>query len=163
MSAATRAIVRRFIGHQHIRNVLDGPWVDLVDETGAPLPGIKGRVGAVGPTTDGVGLGADLVEMQPGAAFPLHVHLGDHILYIISGEGLVHVDDADYPLREGDTVFIPAEYPHGVRVLDAATAPLVFLAVGHPHRHVGARDRMRLSPRGRSLPSSAASPTKMRR
>jgi len=84
-----------------------------------------------------------LIEMQPGSAFPLHTHPGDHILYVLAGPGLVHVDGVDHRVNTGDTIFIPAEYPHGVRTIREAPA-LVFLAVGFPHKHVSAPDRMRL-------------------
>lgn len=90
--------------------------------------------------------GVDLIEMDPGSAFPLHVHPGDHILYVLddSVAGIVHVDGVDYVVRPGDSIFIPAEYPHGVKTFAHVPAPLRFLAVGVPHKHVSATDRMRI-------------------
>lgn len=136
---------RRFSQQDHIRNVLEGEWVELVDEAGIALPGIRGRVGAAAHTLEGRDFGADLIEMQPGSAFPLHEHPGDHILYVVDGSGLVHADGEDHAIRAGDTIFIPAEYPHGVRTPATVPGPLVFLAVGHPHRPLDARDRMRIA------------------
>jgi quercetin dioxygenase-like cupin family protein len=136
---------RQFVAEDHIRSLLAGEWVPLHDEAGAPLPGIRGRVGAAATAADGHEIGVDLIEMQPGTAFPLHTHPGDHVLYVQSGAGCVHVDGTDHRVKPGDTIFIPAEYPHGVQGPPAGTVyPLVFLAFGHPHKHVSASDRMKV-------------------
>jgi quercetin dioxygenase-like cupin family protein len=93
---------------------------------------------------DGPEIGADLIEMQPGSAFPLHIHPGEHILYVIQGQGLVHVDGVDQRVKTGDTIFIPAEYPHAVKTISTATEPFLILAVGYPHKHIDATDRMKI-------------------
>lgn len=137
--------VREFVSSEHIRNVLAGAWTELNDEAGRPLAGIRGRIGAAAVAADGHEIGVDLIEMQPGSAFPLHTHGGDHILYVQSGGGCVHVDGNDHVVAAGDTIFIPAEYPHGVKGPPAeANCPLVFLAFGHPHKHLSAHDRMKV-------------------
>lgn len=135
---------RRFSAPDHLRNVMAGEWIDLHDETGRVLVGIRGRPGAFGMTLDGQEIGADLIEMSPGSSFPLHVHPGDHLLYIVAGYGIVHVDRLDRRVREGDTIFIAAEAPHGVRTDPSCSGTFAFLAVGVPHKHVSAIDRMRL-------------------
>jgi len=132
----------RFISEEHIRNVMSGAWVELFDEEGRKLEGIRGRAGAAAVTEAGIEFGADLIEMQPGSEFPLHTHAGDHLLYIIGGPGIVHVDGVDHRVVEGDTVYVPAEYPHAVRTIATSPRALVVLAVGHPHKHVSAHDRM---------------------
>jgi quercetin dioxygenase-like cupin family protein len=145
MRSILESAVREFVASEHLRNVLAGAWVDLRDERENVLPGIRGRVGAAGLTVAGEEIGADLIEMQPGAAFALHTHPGDHVLYVLGGVGVVHIGGVDYPVRTGDSIFIPAEKPHGVRAPQAAF-PLTFLAFGHPHKHLAAPDRMRLTP-----------------
>jgi quercetin dioxygenase-like cupin family protein len=127
-----------------IRGVDRGEWVSLVREDGERLEGIRGRAGAVGQTLGGAEFGADTIEMQSGSAFPLHAHEGDHVLYIIRGRGFVHAGGVDHPVQAGDTIFVPAELPHGVRADGEGRRPLLFLAVGLPHKPVGAADRMRL-------------------
>jgi quercetin dioxygenase-like cupin family protein len=125
-------------------NLDDQDWVSLRDETGRELAGIRGKRGVAAPNAEGRELGIDLIEMEPGAAFPLHTHEGDHILYILTGHGYVHVDGVDHPARAGDTLFIPAAYPHGVKTDPTFPRRFVFLAVGYPHRHLEATDRMTL-------------------
>ncbi len=135
---------RPFIPTEHIHNLRAGPWLALVTEHGADLPGIRGRVGVAAPTHAGLEIGADLIELQPGSAFPNHVHPGEHILYVIAGQGLVHIAEAAHPIRTGDVIFIPAEYAHSVHNPSDNPGPLRLLTVGYPHKHIAARDRMRL-------------------
>ena len=143
MESILKAAQRKWSAEEHLKIVLEGAWMPLHDEAGNELKGIRGRIGAASMSMSGHEIGVDLIEMQPGSAFPLHVHPGDHILYIESGEGIVHIRGRDRTVRKGDTVFIAAEHPHGVRVpVPGATESLVLLAFGHPHKHVSATDRM---------------------
>ena len=142
--------VRAFVAGDHIKNLLAGEFVPLRDEEGQLLAGIRGRIGACGITAEGVEFGVDLIEMDPPACFPLHTHPGDHLLCVLQGEGIVHVDGIDHPVGVGDSIFVPADYPHGVKTpplpLDSSDGPPArpfrFLAAGHPHKHVSASDRM---------------------
>ena len=126
----------------YIQNFQKSDWVRLVNESGESLPGIRGRPGVAAPTLDGKMLGADLIEMQPGSAFPLHTHVGTHILYVVQGQGMVRINGVDYQIQPEDTIFIPAECPHNVLAPETAPASLVLLSVGHPHRPLEARNRM---------------------
>lgn len=148
-----RAALRKFVADDHIKNLLhDGDWQPMYDDRGNLLEGIRGKMGAIGLRANEEEFGADLIEMEPGSAFPLHVHPGDHILYVLedSVDGIVHVDGVDYVVRPGDSIFIPADYPHGVKTftsdqfLARAPGPLRFLAVGVPHKHVSSTERMRI-------------------
>lgn len=131
--------------HSIVTHELAG-WVRLLDDDGSILAGIRGRSGAAGFCKDGAPMGADEIEMEPGSAFPLHVHPGDHILYVLSGEGYVQIDGADIAISAGDSLYLPAELPHGVRA--GTTGNLRFIAIGHPHRPLQSADRMkRISPR----------------
>ena len=150
MDSLLEQAVRRFVSSEHLRNVLQGEWTPLCNEYGEQLVGIRGRIGAASMSISGHEIGVDLLEMQPGSAFPLHTHPGDHILYILSGPGLVHIDGEDRHVETGDTVFIAAEYPHGVKTLPDAP-PLEIVAFGIPHRHLAALDRMKLVTDGEAL------------
>jgi quercetin dioxygenase-like cupin family protein len=116
----------------------------MVDDSGNSLTGIRGRSGVAAPTVEGIEIGADVIEMLPGSAFPYHTHSGEHILYVIQGSGYVYIDGIDHSIKEGDTIFIAAEYPHGVKTDKIATSPFLLLAFGYPHKHIGSLDRMRI-------------------
>lgn len=128
---------------RHLRHLDDGEWLPMLDPDERVLPGITGKHGVSGGKPDGTRIGADFIRMEPGAKFPLHVHVGDHEIFFISGAGFVHIDGEDIPVRAGHVIHIPGEYAHGVWVGEDALEPLVFVAAGHPHRRVTAADRMR--------------------
>jgi quercetin dioxygenase-like cupin family protein len=144
MDSVLESALRKFISEDHIRNVLAGEWVDLFDNHGHQLPGIRGRIGVSALGISNMEIGLDLMEMQPGSFFPPHTHTGDHIIYVLSGCGVVRVGGTDSVMKEGDSVFIPAELPHGFNADSAAQQPLVFIAVGHPHQHLSSVERMKL-------------------
>jgi quercetin dioxygenase-like cupin family protein len=133
---------RKFIAGEHIKNVLAGEWVELFDNHGRKVDGVRGRIGAASLTESGAPIGVDFIEMEPCAAFPPHTHFGDHLIYIIEGEGAASIDGVDHNLAAGDTIYIPAEYPHGFK--NRGTRKLLFITFGSPHKHLGAHDRMKL-------------------
>jgi quercetin dioxygenase-like cupin family protein len=142
MRGVLESAARSFSASEHLKNVLQGEWTSLYGEDGQELPGIRGRAGAYSMTFSGHEIGVDFIEMQPGSAFGLHVHPGDHILYVLKGIGCVHIDGVDHRITEGDSIFIPAEYPHGVKTIEDCKSVFQFLAFGHPHKHLDAPDRM---------------------
>jgi mannose-6-phosphate isomerase-like protein (cupin superfamily) len=144
MDSVLESVARQWIAEDQLRNVLEGgEWVDMLDSDGKKLEGIRGKNGVSSKKLDGTMFGADLIEMQPGSKFELHVHSGDHILYIQSGVGAVHINGVNHSVTKGDLIGIPGELPHGVVGPPlVATEPLVIIAIGHPHKHVGASDRM---------------------
>jgi quercetin dioxygenase-like cupin family protein len=144
MRSVLESAARTFQASQHIRNLNEGDWIALCDEYGSELRGIRGRMGACSVSITGHEIGADLIEMQPGSLFPHHVHAGDHVLYVLTGIGCVSIDSVDHVVKEGDTIFIPAEYPHGVKTVAEYKLPFIFLAFGHPHAQLDAKNRMRL-------------------
>jgi len=112
----------------------------MYDEQGNKLKDIEGKRGVRAQKADGSYIGCDFIRMQPGSAFPMHTHEGDHVLYIVYGEGFVHIDGRDIAVRADHVIHIPAECPHRVW---CAERSLMFAATGHPHIHVDAHDRMK--------------------
>lgn len=124
-----------------IGNIKAGP---MRDDLGALLEGIQGGEGAKGILADGGEMGLDIIEMQPTTEFPLHTHEGSHILYILEGEGMVHIEGVDYVVDTGDSVFVPAVFPHGVKTSPRNNQPFKFVAIGYPHHPVASTTRMQL-------------------
>lgn len=119
---------------EFIRNLYEAEWVVL-------LPGIRGCSGVCGlpPGLDtNETMGIDLIDMDPGTAFPLHTHPGAHILFILEGEGTVTIGEEVYVTRPGDCYFIPGDLSHGV----GATQHHKLLAIGFPHRGIKNPQRM---------------------
>lgn len=139
-------VVRAFSEPEHLKSIYEGEWSEMFDNDGNPLKGIRGKMGAVGLRANGEEFGLDHIEMEAGSAFELHVHAGDHLLFILpdSEAGKVHIDGKDHRLIGGDSIFIPGDYPHGVATFDDAKGSFCFIAIGVPHKPVHAHDRMTL-------------------
>ena len=74
-------------------------------------------------------LGASLYEIEPGAsAFPRHYHCAnEEAIYVLEGEGVLSVGEAEVKLRAGDFAALPrgSEYAHRLR--NCADQPLTYL------------------------------------
>jgi quercetin dioxygenase-like cupin family protein len=46
---------------------------------------------------------------------PYHRHDWYHLNYVVEGEGVVTIDEVDYPLSRGTVAYIPAGSKHGFR------------------------------------------------
>lgn len=112
-------------------------WVNMVDDAGNKLPGIRGFSGPY-CLVDGNVMGGDVVKMDAGAVYPLHIHEGGHIIYVLSGRGRVDTPNGPRPIETDCMIAIPPGAPHGI----AAETDLVFVVVGYPHNAVGSSDRM---------------------
>ncbi len=51
-------------------------------------------------------------SVQPGRATPHHGHWWEHEVFILDGEGVLHTEEGDYPLRPGTVVFVPGDILH---------------------------------------------------
>jgi quercetin dioxygenase-like cupin family protein len=141
----------------HIRNLLTGTPVRLVNPDGIALDGIAGVAGAAEALElgmeSGTQIGVDRIVMVAGAEFELHTHPGAHILYVLRSRGFIHVDGIDYEMSAGDSVYVPANYPHGVRTDRTAEESLELLAFGVPHLPLTSTSRMTLVEGGRGVAS----------
>ena len=74
-----------------------------------------------------VGLNA----FETGQSHALHAHAGmDKMYYVLEGEGLFLLRDAELPMKSGDLLVAPDGVPHGVR--NTGRARLLVLAVLAP-------------------------------
>jgi quercetin dioxygenase-like cupin family protein len=133
---------RPFDAERHIVNLENCPKEPVTDGDGGILEGIFGFAGVASVLENGHAIGVDIINMAAGSAFPLHTHPGAHILVIREGRGSISVDGVDYHLGSGDTIFVPAQYPHGVSA--GLTAGVSFLAFGVPHMPLSHPKRMTL-------------------
>ena len=92
--------------------------------------------------------GADLIRFPPGGRVPDHTHVGDHILYVLSGRGWVDYDGQPWPLEAGTLYLIPSMVRHGIR----AETELTLLAVANVHRDAASEDRLYVTPLAPAYP-----------
>lgn len=67
-----------------------------------------------------------LVQIEPGASFPMHRHVGDEWVFVVQGEGR---EDDGTTWHPGDLLRNPADSRHAIT--SVGTEPLVFLAAAH--------------------------------
>ena len=76
-------------------------------------------------------------ELPPGASEGSHAHEGDDTLeefyYFIEGEGVMWMDDEEFPVGAGDAVLAPPGVDHGFRCVGNDALKLV-IAWGKPAR-----------------------------
>jgi (S)-ureidoglycine aminohydrolase len=88
---------------------------------GVPFMGDrKARLQALLPDLPGFDMAVNRFRFQPGAALPLvEIHLMEHGLLMLEGQGIYRLNDAWYPVRSGDAIWM------------APYCPQWFVAVGH--------------------------------
>jgi len=55
-----------------------------------------------------------IFELTPGVMPHYHSHDWEHEIFVLSGEGAVHTEQGDVPLKANDVAFIPANEKHGL-------------------------------------------------
>jgi quercetin dioxygenase-like cupin family protein len=51
-------------------------------------------------------------EIPPGSSSSHHIHPWEHEVYIIKGSGTLVCDSKEYPVKQGDAIFIPPNTDH---------------------------------------------------
>ena len=69
------------------------------------------------------------LDMEKGAAIPMHTHPEEQIGYLVKGHIIMTVDGEEYDISEGDSYLVPGDAEHGLRVLEDAVAVEVFSPV----------------------------------
>lgn len=131
-----------FDPEKHIKAIGKTPDSKLLAPDGSILMGIMGVAGVAEVIDSGVEIGIDRLCMEQGSEFDLHTHPGAHILYVLKSRGFIHVDGIDYEIGEGDTIYVPAEYAHGVKTNPKVRVPFELLSFGVPHMPISSVDRM---------------------
>ncbi len=56
--------------------------------------------------------------IDPHVEIRTHAHKNEQYTMILKGRALINLDGIERELKEGDVVYIPANKPHGLKVLD---------------------------------------------
>ncbi|MGB7062233.1 MAG: cupin domain-containing protein [Candidatus Zixiibacteriota bacterium] len=72
-----------------------------------------------------------LFEMKPEGYTPYHKHEWEHEVFVLKGRGSLVTETKNFPLNEGDAVFVPGNENHQFR--NESDEPLVFLCMV-PHQ-----------------------------
>lgn len=82
--------------------------------------------------------GADVIRFAAGEGVMNHTHEGDHILFVLKGNGIVEYNGEENPLYPGLCYLIPGSVDHAIR----AHENLVLIAVGNDHRPLDSETRL---------------------
>ncbi len=65
---------------------------------------------------------------------PYHTHTYEEVIYILGGEGVVHIDDRHVPIHRGTSIFLPPGVPHCLENVSSEVLRLlgVFSPPGSP-------------------------------
>ena len=56
-----------------------------------------------------------ITDVEPGGMQFLHSHVQEQCYYIVSGKGLMIIDEESEKVKKGDAVFIPSGSTHGIK------------------------------------------------
>jgi mannose-6-phosphate isomerase-like protein (cupin superfamily) len=73
---------------------------------------------------------------------PLHVHTYEEVIYILGGQGQVHIDDGVFPMSAGTSIYLPPGTPHCLENTSPETLSLlgVFCPAGSPANRTNVGD-----------------------
>ena len=83
-------------------------------------------------------LGVDFIELEAGAKFPLHVHPGAHIVFVLEGKGELTIGKNVHNTDAGDSIYVPGSIEHRVAAIEKHK--IIVIAV--PHQALDNADRM---------------------
>ena len=90
------------------------------------IEGVTKRV-PISPVHGWEGYVMRVFSLEPGCRSPRHRHPWPHINWMVSGEGVVHIDGTDYPVLESSYAFIPADALH--QFTNTGGKPFVFVCI----------------------------------
>ena len=78
------------------------------------------------------------VGFIPHGRAPFHTHTYEEVIYILEGEGVVHIGAGDFPIKAGSSVYLPPLLPHCIE--NTGNDPIrllgVFCPAGDPNSKV---------------------------
>jgi len=59
-------------------------------------------------------------KFEPGQAFAQHIHkYSEDVIVVLKGKGKIRVESKNYPIEEGDVIYVPPRERHGT-IADSA-------------------------------------------
>jgi len=84
---------------------------------------------------------ADILRFNANEKTSLHTHPGDHILFVVEGDGWLKFGDDLYELTTGTCYFVPGSVPHQVI---AGSVGMFLLSIANDHRPVDSSKRLEI-------------------
>ena len=75
-------------------------------------PGVTKRV-VIGADDGAPNFCMRVFEIAPGASIPLHTHVWEHEIFVLSGQGALLREDGETQVVKENVVFVPPNLVHG--------------------------------------------------
>ncbi|MBA7484876.1 hypothetical protein ES707_20407 [subsurface metagenome] len=75
-------------------------------------PGVTKRV-VIGPEDGAPNFTMRIIEVEPKAAVPMHTHVWEHEIFVLSGKGALLLEDGEKPAEKDSVVYMPPNLVHG--------------------------------------------------
>ncbi|MEW6189468.1 MAG: cupin domain-containing protein [Actinomycetota bacterium] len=82
-------------------------------ETIEGLPGVTIRW-VIGEVDGAPNFAMRIFEVEPGKSTPFHTHDWEHEIFILSGRGVVQMEEEEKPINEEDAIYIPPGEKHAL-------------------------------------------------
>lgn len=82
---------------------------------------------------------ADMLRFKPQERTSLHTHPGNHILFVVEGDGCLVFDGQLYELTKNTCYFVPGSTPHQVIGGDVG---MFLMSIADSHRPVDSTERL---------------------
>lgn len=107
-----------------VGNLLD------VEKIAMNVPGAKGafKQAAIGPKEGWEDYVLRVMTLEVSGNTPKHSHPWPHINYVLKGEGIIIINNKEYPAKEGVLAYIPSNDEHGF-VNTSATEEMQFICI----------------------------------
>jgi len=79
---------------------------------------------------EGTGISIQISEIPINSEQPLHNHMPEQCYYIISGKGLMIIENEQEYVTAGDAVFVPSNKKHGIK--NTGSEVLQYLTANSP-------------------------------
>lgn len=81
---------------------------------------------------------ADLLKFEPGQKTEPHTHPGDHILFVVDGDGWLIYGGAYHALTRHTCYFVPGQIIHQV----GSESGMLLMSIANAHRPVDSLERL---------------------
>lgn len=82
---------------------------------------------AIGPEQGWEDYVMRIMTVEPGGNTPKHAHEWPHINYVISGEGVLMIDEQEFGIHDGACAYVPSGASH--RFTNTGASPLQFICI----------------------------------
>lgn len=108
----------------------DGMWLEMIGSEAKGKELVKDDL-----------FGADMLKFDANQKTSLHTHPGNHILFVVAGDGFLKYEGILHKLIQNTCYFVPGFVPHQVI---AGESGMYLLSVSDKHRTVDSPERLKV-------------------